>query len=406
MKPKRLFFVLGNDGVHLIDPATSSLLRHIRHDDVIGSSTSPICTAGQGRQCNWGGAVNVGNKYIYAADFLGSRVVVFDVSLLRAVREIATDEYPFQLTHLKSVDEVWVLCGNNNTLDWLTEDDDISGSLFFISGVSTMPTQTSIKARQILGTSSSRSVHSFYEPTNCAVDEETKYGYIIYAQEPRLHQIDLVTKNFSHIFALRTSQCHGIADVVFSQPYSYAFVQCYTDTELSQITQLLLNLKDGTVLSENAANFGRPFVSPDGQYVLTLNDFTIMSQYIDPVGNIHMLQPIKTNLRLSDLAFYPRVYGYDVYVTSEDKSAVIILRLDTNVQTIKLIPDVGKPSRAWDREYIRRPIISACRDARYLATPSTSDDSVIIIDGEQQDVHGKVKSIGGARTIVWVSGGQ
>ena len=96
-----MFYVFGNDGVYVINPETSSTVKHIRADDVINGTASPICTNGRQRACNWGGAVSVNLKYIYTADFLGRRVLVLDIAEQKFVQEIATDDYPYQLKYFR-----------------------------------------------------------------------------------------------------------------------------------------------------------------------------------------------------------------------------------------------------------------------------------------------------------------
>ena len=96
-----MFYVFASDGVYVINPETSSTVNHIQADDVINGTLSAICTSGRQRACNWGGAVNVNFKHIYAADFLGKRVLVLDVVAQTFVQEIAIDDYPYQLKYFR-----------------------------------------------------------------------------------------------------------------------------------------------------------------------------------------------------------------------------------------------------------------------------------------------------------------
>lgn len=98
-----MFYVFANDGVYIINPETSSTVNHIQADDVINGTVSAICTSGRQRTCNWGGAVKVNLKHIYAADFLGKRVLVLDVVAQKFVLEIAIDDYPYQLKYFRCV---------------------------------------------------------------------------------------------------------------------------------------------------------------------------------------------------------------------------------------------------------------------------------------------------------------
>lgn len=96
-----MLYVFANDGVFIINPENLSAVSRIQADDVINGSQSTICTSGQERTCNWGGAVSVNFKYVYAADFLGQRVLVFDVASQNFVQEVKIEGYPYQIKYFR-----------------------------------------------------------------------------------------------------------------------------------------------------------------------------------------------------------------------------------------------------------------------------------------------------------------
>lgn len=96
-----MLYVFANDGVFIINPENLSAVSRIPADDVINGSQSAICTSGRDRACNWGGAVSVNFKYVYAADFLGQRVLVFDVTSQNFVQEVKIEGYPYQLKYFR-----------------------------------------------------------------------------------------------------------------------------------------------------------------------------------------------------------------------------------------------------------------------------------------------------------------
>ena len=95
------FYAFANDGVYVINPENLSAVSHIPADDVINGTQSTICTRGRDRACNWGGAVNINSKHLYAADFLGQRVLVLDVAAQKFVQEVKIDDYPYQLKYFR-----------------------------------------------------------------------------------------------------------------------------------------------------------------------------------------------------------------------------------------------------------------------------------------------------------------
>lgn len=303
----------------------------------------------------------------------------------------------------RSLDAVWILCWEGSDLDILTEDEDDNGTLSVIDEASKVTVHTSIKAQII--DSYPRPVHGFFEAENCELtDEKTKYAYVTHIMEPGLHEVDLATKQYSKFYNLSDYQCYGTFSLALSQPHRYAFVQCYTNEERDTKAQIVLDLKEEQIKAINSIHFGLPFASPDGRFVITLNYFAILTQYIDPSGQLYLFQDIESNLLLSSLAFYPRDAGYDVYVTSKDQSAIILLHVDqTGIKTLKVISTVGKPSQDTDWVHTQRSIVIGCgSNVRYLATPATGEDAVVVLDGEKQEMGGMVKGIKGARTIVWV----
>lgn len=300
---------------------------------------------------------------------------------------------------------MWILCWRNSTLDILTEDEDDEGTLSVINKAGKVTVHTSIKAQIIDGYP--RPVHGFFEADNCELtNQESKYAYVTHIMEPGLHEVDLATKQYTKFYNLSDNQCYGTFGLAVSQPHRYAFVQCYTNADLDTKAQIVMDLDEKQIKAISSINFGLPFASPDGRFVITLNYYAIITQFIDPAGQIYLFQEIESNLLLGHLAFYPRDAGYDVYVTSKDQSAIIVLHVDPRgIETLKFISEVGKPSSDTDWIHTQRPIVIGCgSNARYLATPASGEDAVVILDAEQQETRGRVEGIKGARAIVWVGG--
>ena len=285
----------------------------------------------------------------------------------------------------------------------LTEDEDDIGTLSVINEAGKVTVHSSIKAQMIDGIP--RPAHDFFEAGNCELTiEESKYAYVTHIMEPGIHEVDLVTKQYSKFYNLSDYQCYGTIGLVLSQPFKYAFVQCYTNEERDSKAQMVMDLRETQIKAINSFNFGTPFVSPDGSFVITLNFYAILTQYIDPAGQIYLFNDIESDILLSHLAFRPRDAGYDVYVTSKDQPTIIVLHVDPRgIKIIKFISTVGKPSGTRDWIHTERPIVIGCEsDAHYLATPATGEDAVVILDAEKREMQGRVEEIKEARTIVWV----
>lgn len=322
--------------------------------------------------------------------------------MLHGVSRTVYCSHNFALFIRRSLDAVWVLCWGNSSLDVLTEDEDDDGTLSVINEASKMIRHTSIKVQIRDGIP--RPAHGFFAAENCeSAEGQTKFGYVTHIMEPGLHEIDLTTKQYSKFYNLSEHQCYGTFGLALSQPHNLAFVQCYANEDRDTKSQLVIDLKENQLEATSELNFGSSFASPDGRFIITLNYYAIITQYIDPSGQIYLFQEIESNLLLSQLAFYPRDVGYDVYVTSKDTPAIIVLHVDQRgINTLKFISTVGKPLEE-DWVHTQRPIVIGCGpNARYLATPATGDDAVFILDAVRQELGGKVEGIKGARTIVWM----
>lgn len=403
----RMFYAFANDGVYVIDPKTVSTVTRISADDVINGTSSPICTRARERPCSWGGAVSVNSQYIYAADFLGRRILVLDIASQRFVQEVPTDDFPYKLKYFRSLDTVWILSWGNSSLDVLTEDEDDIGTLSVINEAGKVTVHSSIKAQMIDGIP--RPAHDFFEAENCELtNEESKFAFVTHVMEPGIHEVDLVTKQYSKFYNLSDYQCYGTISLVVSQPFKHAFVQCYTNEERDAKGQIVMDLEERQIKAINSINFGTPFVSPDGRFVITLNFNAISTLYIDPAAKIYLFNEIESRLLLSHVAFRVQDAGYDVYVTSKDQSAIILLHVDPRgIKILKIISTDDKPSAVRDWIHTESPIVTGCEaDACYLATPATREDAVIILNGEKREMQGRVEGIKAARTIVWVGHDQ
>lgn len=330
------------------------------------------------------------NLFYLANEMVSTVVVVADCSFIFGL-------------FTRSLDAVWILSWENSSLEVLTEDEDDNGTLSVIGNASKMILHTVTKPMM---NGYRDAAHGFFAVENCELTEE-KYGYVTHIMEPGLHEVDLATRRYTKFYNFSEHQCYGTFDLALSQPHKLAFVQCYTNKDLDSKAQLVIDLKENQLEAKSEQYFGASFASPDGRFIITLNYYAILTQYIDPAGQIFLFPEIESNILLSHLAFYPRNAGYDLYVTSKDQSTIIVLHLDQRgIDTLKFISGVGKPLQE-DWIHTQRPIVIGCEaGARYLATPATGEDAVIILDAERKEMSGKVGGIKGAQTILWVGNQQ
>jgi len=401
-----LFFAFGNDGIHVINPGTMSLVKYIRASDVISGSTSPICTGSPQKPCTWGGAVNAGNKKIFAADSLGRRLIVVDIATLSVIEEVKAEGYPYNPQYVEALDEVW-FTGWTSALAILTEEEGDNGTIYVVS----MATKEAPHHVTQVPSKDSKPIHPIYGlhvTDSCHLRDQERFGYVTHLDEPGFHEVSLKEKKFTRFVNLSSHNCHGTYGFALSLSTGHAIAHCFTAQDGGQRAEIVVDLKTEEVVAMTTVNIGLPHISPDGRLVVTLNEYTISALYFDHDGTIEIGEPIKTNMLLSDVAFIASDDGYDVYVTSKISHSIVVLHASSaGMVTIDVLTGVGTPYKEAGWLHTRRGIVIGCEGhARYLATPAVSEDTVVVLDGQQRSVRGKIENINGVVALVWVGGDE
>lgn len=72
---EKRFFAFHNWGISVYEPSTCRLYHQIQSTDIIPGTQEYVC-GDKGVPCNWGRAINVANRYVYASQPLRDRVLV------------------------------------------------------------------------------------------------------------------------------------------------------------------------------------------------------------------------------------------------------------------------------------------------------------------------------------------
>ncbi|XP_001624524.2 follistatin-related protein 5 [Nematostella vectensis] len=396
VKTRNVFFAFADEGINVIDPVTSSVVHRMRGNDVIQNTATKVCGD---QACSWGDAVAVGSGVIYAADVTNRRLIVVDVSSLEVVEAINVSGFPYDLQYVSGRDELWVLNWAERVTGLITQVHGDNGTLAVIKNAMEKLTHT------VTDVPLRHAIHSFHITDSCHLRDEERFGYVTHIEEPGIHEVDLAAREISRFIDLSSRGCHGTYGFTYSTGSDYGFVQCFTNEKKTLQAQYPIHMKTGTVINVLTVNTGLPHISPDGKYIVSLNEHVISALYVNEERTIQIGEPIKTSMSLSDATFIARDDGYDVYVTAKDMSAVVLIHASpSGMETQKLLTDVGlSKKKDWVR--VKRSIVTGCEyDARYLATPATAEDAVFIIDGQRQVVSGHAQKIRGAQALVWVSG--
>ncbi len=122
---------------------------HLPHNLTVAGTNKRMCTKNKRSRtrCSWAGVANAGDRYIYAADSSGNRVIVFDVEQRQPIKAIKTHGFPYQVTYLAALDEVWILCWRNNLLDVIGDKSDGSTLIHHVRNASSLAVLHSIQAQ-------------------------------------------------------------------------------------------------------------------------------------------------------------------------------------------------------------------------------------------------------------------
>eukprot|EP00794_Sanderia_malayensis_P012835 gene12835-14155_t len=450
---KGVFYAFTGSGYSVLDPRRMQVIKTVPYNTTIpGTGTKKMCTPSSRSKtkCSWqGAAATVGGRFVFVADSSGSRVIVIDAARQhRPIKAIKTHGFPFQVTYIKALDEVWVLCWRKNILDVV---GDASGATAIqkISNASSMAIKHSIQAQTVKAYKYIS--HSYLRAENCQnPDPSLQYGIVSHYNEPGIHKIDLANKRYDKFINTSTHGCKSTFGLAFSSVRRYAFVQCLGQVRGNPESKMLIIDMDNERVVHNDDSLtvnatGYPYSSPDGKFVLVLNaDRIIVYLLRDNRSDVVRLADVQpANFLPSKIAFARTSKGYLAYVSSKNTDSILVIRLRKpygqlktwfingvgfaadlsarRIQTVarryrkaymNLLKKTGKSFdqaefhayvKAMIMAHIRRPISTGCgRRDRYVASPANNDGKVVILDGQRAKVAGAVDGVAKVRSILWV----
>ncbi|KAL6479847.1 hypothetical protein MHYP_G00108800 [Metynnis hypsauchen] len=392
-----MFYVFYEDGIKVIQPVACEIQRHIKPSEKLLGLQEEVCPKVEGdeeQKCVWTSAVNVKDKFIYATQPLLNRVLIVDIQSQKAVQTVNTDRVPVKLHYDKSHDQVWIL-------SW----GDLEKNF---------PTLQVIK--QASGSASHHTIHTqpvgrrfdrvddFFIPPSSLTINHIRFGIILHKNEPALHKIDLETTSYVKNISLREYDCIP-QSLAYTHLGGYYFINCRPDSTGALRPQLILDSVTDGVIGPNWDVSGTPYVSPDGHYLVSIDDRDglMRLQPISIRGQIGRPFDIHTNLHLSDLAFMPsftEVNQYNVFGSSGRQTDALYVELSTgNVKMIKSLKQ-PTPTTQWRWNRQNRVMTGSGLFGQYLMTPSQS--SLFILDGRLDKLNCEITDVPMGNTVVWV----
>uniref|UniRef100_A0A671RGQ3 Follistatin-like 5 n=1 Tax=Sinocyclocheilus anshuiensis TaxID=1608454 RepID=A0A671RGQ3_9TELE len=392
-----MFYVFYEDGIKVIQPVACEIQRHIKPSEKLLGLQEEVCPQVEGekdQKCMWTSAVNVKDKFIYATQPLLNRLLIVDIQSQKAVQTVSTDRVPVKLHYDKSHDQVWILSWGDLEKNFPT--------LQVISQASGSTSHHTIHTQPV-GHRFDR-VEDFFIPPISLTINHIRFGIILHKNEPALHKIDLETTSYVKNISLQQYDCIP-QSLAYTHLGGYYFVNCRPDSTGAVRPQLIIDSVTDNVISSNGDVSGTPYVSPDGHYLVSVDDRDglMRLQHVSMRGEIGQPFDIHTNLHLSDLAFMPsftEANQYNVFGSSGRQTDALFVELSTgNVRMIKSLKQ-PTPAAQWPWNRQNRVMTGSGLFGQYLMTPSQS--SLFILDGRLDKLNCEITDVPLGNTVVWV----
>ncbi|KAM3937867.1 follistatin-related protein 5 isoform 2-T2 [Leptodactylus fuscus] len=391
-----LFYVFNEDGIKVIQPIECEYQRHIRTTEKIFGTQDEVCPKLEGHEtqgCVWASAVIVKDKFIYAAQPMLNRVILVDMQAQKVVQAVNTDPVPVKLHYDKSHDQVWVL-------SWGTVEKS-SSTLQVITQASGSVSHHTIHTQPV-GKHFDR-VDDFFIPSTTLIITHIRFGFILHKDEQALLKIDLETMSYIKTVSLKDYNCIP-QSLAYTHLGGYYFIHCKPDTTGAILPQVIVDGVTDAVIGYNKDVTGTPYVSPDGHYLVSIDDIKgiMRVQLITIQGEIQDLFDIHTNLHISDVAFqssFIEAHQYNVYASSSTQTDVLFVELSSG--KVKMIKSLKEPMQLeeWPWSAKNRIIIESGLFGQYLMTPSK--ESLFILDGRLNKLNCEITEVVRGNTIVW-----
>lgn len=392
-----MFYVFYEDGIKVIQPVACEIQRHIKPSEKLLALQDEVCPGSPAgvQVCVWSSAVNVRDQLIYASQPTLHRLLLVDVQSQKAVQVVRTDPFPVKLHYDPGHDQVWVL-------SW-GDLEQSSTTLQVISQASSRVPHHLVHIQPV-GQSFHR-VTDFYIPPASLISLN-RFGVFMRHNEAVLHKMDLETMSYVKNISLQEYDCVP-RSVAFTPLGGFYFIDCGQDSGGGARPQLLVDSVTDTVIGPNADVAGAPYVSPDGRYLVTVDDGDglMRIQTLSDAGEIGPPSDIHTNLHLSDLAFqrsFAELHRYNVFGSSGRQTDALVVELHSGkVKMIKSLKEAVAPAD-WKWSGRNRVMVSGGRFGQYLLSPSR--ESLFVLDGRLNKLNCEITDVVRGGVAVWVGG--
>ncbi|XP_055330472.1 follistatin-related protein 5-like [Paramacrobiotus metropolitanus] len=388
---RKLVLTFYAKGIAIHEPTHCHVRYHIYGNDMIPGTSDYLC--GQdGHPCEWGDAVNVMDRYVYASQPLLNRIVAISMDQMLVVQVINTDNIPVRLAYVPHLDQLWVLC-------WTRVGDTNGKTIQVIRDASNKLLHTAIHPEPLNG--KFPTVEDFFIPPVQETANKFTHAYAVSSNVHQLYKIDMKSLRFIKTLDLTPYRCHP-KTITYSSFGGLVFLDCVDMVHGTPRGQITMDyLTDAVLFHEESIN-GMTFISPDSRYWVNLGTDVIRVQEITEDGLVY-LYDVVTPLHLADVTFHPSHinHSYDLYAAALTKDKLLTLELGTaKLSTVSGVGmGSGRKFNHWGNPDMRS-ITSSGIFGPYVAI--TSKDALFIVNSDTKSVNCQTSSLDNAQKLIWV----
>uniref|UniRef100_A0A8C9S4X6 Follistatin-like 4 n=1 Tax=Scleropages formosus TaxID=113540 RepID=A0A8C9S4X6_SCLFO len=388
-----VFYVFSEEGMTIVQPNECEIHKHIKATERIMGSNGDMCPEVHGslsqQRCVWAMAANVRDKYIYITQPLHNRLLIIDTQGEKVMQAVETDPVPVKVHYDKSHDQVWVLSWGDMQKSYPT--------LQVISRASVGEEHHAAETRF-------QKVDDFFIPPTNLIITHVRFGFIFFKSEAAVHKIDLETFHHLKTISLKSYNCVPVS-MAYTHMSGYYFIQCQEGNSSAAPPQLIIDSVTDFVIGNNLNLKGKPHVSPNGRFVVTLeHERQVMTvQNITFKGELQLCQEIDTVAPISQLVFQPsftEANQYMIIATSRAHTDLFFYDLSSRRREVLRNLKNSIPTRYWPWNHGNGLLVNSGLFGQYLVMGS--DKSLLLLNVKQKKIHCEVSEMQASNTVVWV----